>query len=258
MPGTVPTGWNGVLERVNEKLQADTGLTLNAEFINWSNYQEQALLKFTAGESFDNALQALWLNMAQLQQDGALADLTDEWGSYENLAASLDTRLIESNSWDGRLWGIPQVNSAGRCQHFAVRQDLADKLGFSEITDYDTLERFFYAVKENDDGTVPFGVASGSGYLNVMPVPAGMLNAASWDDPHTIAKAFTGRGLFFVFARDAAGTGSSRPVPFWEDEGAVDALHRIRQYYQDGIINKDAINSDSDTIKSQWTAGKYA
>ncbi|NEE02704.1 DUF3502 domain-containing protein [Phytoactinopolyspora halotolerans] len=258
MPGTVPTGWDAVLEQVNEKLEADTGLTLRAEFINWSNYQEQALLKFTAGEKFDNALQALWLNMAQLQQDGALADLTDEWGTYENLSATLDSRLIESNSWDGKLWGIPQVNSAGRCQHFAVRQDLADELGFSEITDFETLERFFYAVKEKDDGTIPFGVGSGSGYLNVMPVPAGMLNAASWEDPHTIAKAFSGRGLFFIFARDAVDTGSSRPVPFWEDEGAIDAMHRIRQYYQDGIINKDAINTDSDTIGDQWTAGKYA
>ncbi|NDL57199.1 extracellular solute-binding protein [Phytoactinopolyspora mesophila] len=258
LPSTTPTGWNAVLERVNEKLEADTGLTLRAEFINWSSYQEQTLLKFTAGESFDNALQALWLNMAQLQQDGALADLTDQLDNYENLSATLDSRLIESNSWDGQLWGIPQANSAGRCQHFAVRQDLADELGFSEITDYETLERFFYAVKEKDDGTIPFGAGSGSGYLNVMPVPAGMLNAASWEDPHTIARAFTGRGMYFVFARDAAETGSSRPVPFWEDEGALDALYRIRQYYEDGLINKDAINSDSDTIKSQWTAGKYA
>lgn len=258
LPGVVPTGWDAVLTQINQKLQADTGLTLKAQFVNWSNYQEQALLKFTAGEKFDNALQALWLNMAQLQQDGALADLTDEVVKYKKLSAVLDRRLIEANTWNDRLWGIPQVNSAGRCQHFTIRQDLAEKHGFSEISDYDTLERFFYAVAKARDGVLPFAVASSSGYLNVMPVPAGMLNAASWEDPHTIAKAFTGRGMFFVFAKDAAKTESSRPVPFWEDAGVIDALHRIRRYHEDGIINRDAIKTDNDTIKSQWQSGKYA
>jgi putative aldouronate transport system substrate-binding protein len=258
MPGEVPPGWNPVLAKVNSKLKADTGLTLNAQFINWSNYQQQALLKFTAAEKFDTALQALWLNMAQLQQDGALADLTSEVDKHKNLRATLDDRLIEANKWDGKLWGIPQVNSAGRCQHFAVRQDLADKYGFSEIADYETLERFLYAVKQKGGGVIPYGVASNSAYLLVMPVPAGMFNVQSWQDPHTIARAFSGKGMFFVFAKDAAQTKSSKPVPFWDDPGVIDAIRRIRKYYQDGIINKDGINIDSDTIKSQWRAGKYA
>jgi putative aldouronate transport system substrate-binding protein len=91
-----------------------------------------------------------------------------------------------------------------------------------------------------------------------MPVPAGMFNVQSWQDPHTIARAFSGKGMFFVFAKDAAQTKSSKPVPFWDDPGVIDAIRRIRKYYQDGIINKDGINIDSDTIKSQWRAGKYA
>lgn len=258
MPGVAPSGWDTVLGKVNGKLKADTGLTLDAQFINWSNYQQQALLKFTSGENFDNALQALWLNMAQLQQDGALADLTAEVDKYSNLRATLDDRLLKSNTWDGKLWGIPQVNSAARCQHFAVRQDLAEKYGFSEIADYDTLERFLYAVKEKGGGVIPYGANSSGGYLGAIPIPAGMFNVQSWQDPHTFARAFTGRGMFFVFASDAAETKSSKPVPFWDDAGVVDALHRIRKYYRDGIINKDAINTDSDTIKSQWVAGKYA
>ncbi|MEJ3749714.1 DUF3502 domain-containing protein [Actinomycetes bacterium KLBMP 9797] len=258
VPGAVPPGWDAVIKKVNEKFQADTGLTLDVQFINWANYQQQALLKFTSGETFDTALQALWLNMAQLQQDGALADLTSELDKYPNLKATLDDRLIAANKWDGKLWGIPQVNSAARCQHFAVRQDLAEKYGFSEIADFDTLERFFYAVKQKGGGVIPYGLNSANGYLHAMPMPAGMFNVRSWEDPHTIARAFTGRGMFFVFAKDAAVTKSSQPVPFWEDAGVVDALRRIRKYYQDGIINKDAVNTDTDTIKSQWVAGKYA
>lgn len=257
LPSSAPKTWKTVLEKVNSKLESDLGFTFDAQFINWSNYQQQALLKFTAGEKFDTALQALWLNMAQLQQSGSMADLTQEISKYKNLKAVLADKLIASNTWDGHLWGIPQVNSAARVQHFAIRQDIADKLGFSSIENYDQLERFLYSAKEKA-GVVPFGVASNTTNLLSVPTPTALFNAASWDDPNTIAMGFNGKGLFFVFAKDAATTGSSHPVPFWENDGVVDALRRIRKYQQDGIINADALNSDSATIKSQWAAGKFA
>ncbi|MBT2512477.1 DUF3502 domain-containing protein [Arthrobacter sp. ISL-30] len=258
LPSTAPTSWNAVLSKVNSKLKADAGFELDAQFIIWSNYQQQSLLKFTAGESFDTALQAQWLNMAQLQQSGSLADLTNEIANYPNLKATLPAKLIESNSWDGHLWGIPQVNSAARLQHFSIRQDIAEKLGFAEITDYEQLERFFYAVKQKNDGTVAYGAASNSGYLHAVPVPTGMFNTASWDSPDTIARAFSGKGLFFILDKDAQKSGSSRPIPFWENDGVIDALRRIRKYQEDGIINADALNSDNATIKSQFSAGKFA
>lgn len=258
LPSTAPATWNAVLAKVNGKLKSELGFELDAQFINWSNYQQQSLLKFTAGEKFDSALQALWLNMAQLQQSGSLADLTSEIPKYKNLSATLPKKLLESNSWDGKLWGIPQVNSAARVQHFVIRQDLADTIGFSTITDFEQLEKFFYAVKQKNDGTVAYGAASNSGYLHALPVPTGMFNASSWENPDTIARAFSGKGMFFMLAKDAAKTGSSAPTPFWDDEGVVEALHRIRKYYNDGIINADALNTDAATLKSQWTAGKYA
>ncbi len=258
LPSTAPATWNAVLAKVNSKLKSDLGFELDAQFINWSNYQQQSLLKFTAGEKFDSALQALWLNMAQLQQSGSLADLTNEVAKYKNLSATLPKKLLDSNSWDGKLWGIPQVNSAARVQHFVIRQDIADSVGFSTIADFDQLEKFFYAVKQKNDGTVAYGAASNSGYLHALPVPTGMFNASSWENPDTIARAFSGKGMFFLLARDAAKTGSSSPKAFWDDEGIVDTLHRIRRYYNDGIINADALNTDAATLKSQWIAGKYA
>ena len=148
MPSTAPSSWNTVLAQANKQLQKDHGFTLNAQFINWQNYGQQALLKFTAGAKFDTALQALWLNMAQLQQSHSLADLTAEIDKWPNLKKQLSSQLIEANKWSGKLWGIPQVNSAARLQHFSIRKDLADKLGFSDIQDYDTLEKYFYDVKQ--------------------------------------------------------------------------------------------------------------
>ena len=258
LPSAAPGNWKEVLDKVNTKLQSDLGFNFDAQFINWSNYQQQALLKFTAGEDFDTALQALWLNMAQLQQSGSLTDLSQEISKYKNLNAALPEKLLASNTWDGKLWGIPQVNSAARVQHFAIRQDLADNLGFSTIEDYDQLERFFYAVKEKGNGVVPFGANASNTNLLAVPTPTAMFNAESWENPDTIAFAFSGKGVFFIFDKDAKQSGSSKPVPFWENAGVVDTLRRIRKYHQDGIINADALNADAATIKSQWTAGKFA
>jgi putative aldouronate transport system substrate-binding protein len=258
LPSQAPANWNAVLDKANAALQAEHGFTLDAQFINWSNYGQQALLKFTAGADFDTALQALWLNMAQLQQDGALADLTGQIDKWPNLKAQIAPKLIEANSWNGKLWGIPQVNSAGRIQHFSVRQDLAEKHGFGEITDYDTLERFFYTIKEKEDGITPYSMVSSSHWIYAVPTPTAMFNQHSWENPDTIQYLFAGSGLRFLFAKDAAATGSSRPIPFWEDEGVIAALRKIRQYYNDGIVNADGMNVDRATIDSQFQAGRFA
>lgn len=258
LPSQAPSNWRAVLDKANAAIQAEHGFTFDAQFINWSNYAQQALLKFTAGAEFDTALQALWLNMAQLQQDGALADLTGQIDKWPNLKAQLSPKLLESNTWSGKLWGIPQVNSAARLQHFSIRQDLAEKHGFAEITDFDTLERFFYTIKEREDGITPYGMVSSSTWINAVPTPTGMFNQHSWENPYTMQYLFAGSSLRFIFAKDAATTGSSQPLPFWDDEGVVGAFRKIRQYYNDGIVNADGLNSDRATVDSQFQAGRFA
>jgi len=258
LPTSAPNNWKAVLEKANAALQAEHGFTFDAQFINWTNYGQQALLKFTAGAKFDSALEALWLNMAQLQQDNSLADLTGQIDKWPNLKKQLSPKLIESNTWNGKLWGIPQVNSAGRIQHFSIRQDLAEKYGFGEIQDFDTLERYFYTIKQKERGVTPFGVAANQTWVLAVPTPTGMFNQHSWENPYTMEYLFAGSGLRFLFAKDAASTGSSKPIPFWDDEGVVAAFKKIRKYYQDGIINADGLNADVATINSQFQAGRFA
>ncbi|MEU6073721.1 DUF3502 domain-containing protein [Micromonospora sp. NPDC047074] len=258
LPTSAAPGWDAVLEKVNAKMQADIGCTLGAEYYNWSNFGQQSLLKFTAGEKFDSSLQAMWLNMAQLQSSGSLADLTGMVDKYPNLKATIDKVLLDANSWGGKLWGIPQVNAAGRLHHQVVRQDFAEKLGFGEINDYETFERFLYAVKQKQPGVIPFCAANGTAFLLAIPRPTAQFDPASWENPNTIPLSFGGKGVWFFPAKDAATTGSSRLVPFWEVPQVVDTFRRIRKYYQDGIINADAITVDAATVKSQWIAGKYA
>ncbi|MEU4291627.1 DUF3502 domain-containing protein [Kribbella sp. NPDC026596] len=257
LPGDAPTGWDAVLAKVNEKLKTDLGFTIAPQFIAWSNYQQQALLKFTAGENFDTALQARWLNMIQLVASKSLVPVGDLIKKYPNLSKNLDPQLLEQNKWSGKLYGIPQVNSAARFHHFTVRQDLADKLGFGEISTYDQLEKYWYDVKQKEKIT-PVGISSNMPKLLVAFAPVGWLNQHDWENPHVSVQTFSGGSFPFFLAQDGKSTGSARPIPFWEAPGVVDALRKVRQYYLDGIINKDALNVDSSTIGSQFEAGRIA
>lgn len=260
LPSTAPTNWNTVLQKFNAGLKKEHGFELDAQFINWTNYGQQALLKFTAGAKFDTALQALWLNMAQLQQDKSLVDLTNEISKWPNLSKQLSSELIESNKWNGHLWGIPQVNSAGRVQHFSIRKDLADKYGFSTIQDYDTLEKYFYDIKQKESGVTPFAVSSNQTFeLAIGPQgPVGLFDQAGWADPTKYFNTvFAGSGLYFSFEEAKLAAGTADPVPFWENIQIVETLRRIRKYYQDGIINADGLNADSATISAQFGAGKF-
>ena len=97
LPGDVPKGWETILAEVNKKLKTDLGFTIAPQFIAWSNYQQQSLLKFTAGESFDTALQARWLNMVQLVGSKSVVAVDELIGKYPNLSKTLAPQLIEQN-----------------------------------------------------------------------------------------------------------------------------------------------------------------
>lgn len=260
LPGAVPDGWEAVAAAVNKKLQADLGFTIAPQYINWTNYGDQALLKFTAGENFDTALQARWLNMSQLAGSGSLVDVGPllNSGDYPNIKKTLNDKLLQLNKWNGKLWGIPQVNSAGRIHHFAIRQDLAEKYGTGQITDYAALEKFWYDVKQRESRVIPMALSQNQSNLTCVPGPVAMFNAHAWENPNRIGQSFSGSSMPFFLAEDAKATGSSSPVPFWELEGVIETLRTIRKYYLDGIINRDALNADAATSKGLFTNGQTA
>lgn len=259
LPGEVPIGWEPVLAKVNAKLRKDLGFTVNPQFIPWTNYAEQSLLKFTAGAKFDTALQAPWLNMMQLAQNGSLVDLTGKLAALPNLAKTIDPKAITSNQWGGKLWGIPQVNGAGRLAHFAIRQDLADKYGLGTISDYDTLEKYWYDVKQRESRMIPMALYSRSANQTCTFISSPLFNRAFWEDPNRgVPQQFSGDSVSFYFARDAAKTKSSHPVPFWELPEVIDAFRRTRKYYLDGIVNDDALTIDHEDLVTYFTSGRSA
>lgn len=259
VPGDQPAGWSKVLDAVNEKLAADRGLRFDLEWIGWSNYADTSLLKHTSGETFDGSLDAAWLHMQQLAQDGALLALDDHLasGDYPELTATIDPKTIESSKIDGKLWGVPQVNNASVVTGFTIRRDLADAAGFGEISSYEDFERFLYDVKQQNSSVIPYGLDNG--YVNNTVGYHGVFTPAFWSDPNAFLPFSLGTIGAVAYARTSeAQAGSVTLLPFWEVPGLDEAMRLIRRYHDDEIINHDVLSVDKNTIYSLFGQGKYA
>lgn len=258
LPGDVPPQWDRIREAVNKKVKADLGFEIQPEFINWTNYANQSLLKFTAGEQFETALSARWLNIAQLIESNALYPLDSaiDSGDYPNLTAAIDKSAFDANRWtDGSIYGIPAVNSAARIHHHVARGDLIDKYAGGSISNFDELEKFWYDVVQKEG--IP-GYVNRNSVFDVLGAPTGNLYAQGWEAPDLIPLYFSSDSLLFVPGKDAASAGSANAVPFWEYEPYVESLRRVRQYYQDGIINADRLNADPATLRALFDGGGAA
>jgi putative aldouronate transport system substrate-binding protein len=258
LPGDVPPQWDRVSAAVNAKLKADLGFEFRPEFINWKNYGAQSLLKFTAGEDFQTALSARWLNIAQLIESGALQPLDEalESGKYPNLLETVAQSAFSANRWpDGSIYGVPAVNSAARIHHLIARGDLVDKYASGGIDTFDQLEKFWYDVQQKEG--IP-GYVNRNSPFDVLGAPTGALYAQGWETPDFLPLYFSSDSLLFVPSRDAGSTGSTDAVPFWEYEPYLESLHRVRKYYEDGIINADRLNADPATIKALFDGGGAA
>lgn len=252
LPGDEPKGWAEVKEAINKKLEADLGITYTPEFIPWSNFSEQTLLKFTSGENFDTALEARWLHLDRLLADGALADLTELWdsGKFPELTASIDQRFVDYSKYKGQLYVVPQVTSFAGVAGFGLRQDLVEKYGLDKVTNFQELEKFLYDVKQNESGLIPFGLDSGYVNNTVTASPTALFNEYGWENPTAINQ--LGSHQFAYMKKPGT------PVPFWEAPGFEDAVKKVRQYFQDGIINQDSLTAEQTTTWSQFTTGVYA
>ncbi|NUQ99813.1 MAG: ABC transporter substrate-binding protein [Streptomyces sp.] len=260
LPGDIPVGWDAIRGAVNAKLKADLGFTIDAQFVSWTNYSNQELLKFTSGERFDQALEARWLHLDQLLSSGSLRPMDAYFAdkSHPHLDATVSAKARESVTYKGHQYAVPQVNYASAITGMVIRQDLAEKYGISSVETYEDFERYLYAVKQHDHGLIPFGLDNGYVNNTVSPQPTGLFNAHSWDDPSQFFQAAGSNAGIFAMDPKSGTTGSSRPRPFWEAPGVVETLHRIRRYNEDGILNTDVLNADVSSVRGLFGQGRYA
>ena len=141
--GDTPNDWDRVLELANEYLEP-YNTSLNVTIMSWSDYQTMYSLVLAGGEQVDMIFTAPWCYMYTEAAKGSFYELTDDFiASY----MPLTSKYQAEESWDettiaGKTIAVPSNVASPMGKIVAIRQDLADKYGISELTSWDDYMNF--------------------------------------------------------------------------------------------------------------------
>ena len=169
--GDTPNDWDRVLELTNEYLEP-FNTSLNVTIMSWSDYQTMYSLVLAGGEQVDLIFTAPWCYMYTEAAKGSFYELTDEFIANN---MPLTNKYQAAESWDettisGKTIAVPSNVASPMGKIVAIRQDLADKYGISELTTWEDYMNFCQTIAEQE--TPQSGIYA---------MPASGNNSELWD-----------------------------------------------------------------------------
>ncbi len=133
-----------------EKMAADLGLKVEVTFVPWAQYWEQKDIMLAANEPID----LYWDGLPDLstivnkKQAMVLDDLIEEHG--QDMLKVLPMEQLQGATIDGKIHGIPSAYapSSAMYQLVAVRQDILEAVGMTDLKTADDLKEFATRAKE--------------------------------------------------------------------------------------------------------------
>ncbi|MBO5033625.1 MAG: ABC transporter substrate-binding protein [Lachnospiraceae bacterium] len=149
--GDTPNDWDKVLGLVNDYLQP-FNTKLAVTFMSWSDYQTMYSLVLAGSEQVDLIFTAPWCYMYNEAAKGSFYELTDSFvASYMPLASKYQA----GDSWDettisGKTIAVPSNQAQPMGKIVAVRQDLMEKYGMSELKTWDDYKQYMLTIAEKE------------------------------------------------------------------------------------------------------------
>ena len=149
--GDTPNDWDSVLNKVNEYLEP-FNTELAVTFMSWSDYQTMYSLVLAGGEQVDLIFTAPWCFMYNEAAKGSFYELTDDFvANY----MPLSSKYQAADSWDettisGKTIAVPSNKAQPMGKIVAVRQDLMEKYGMSELTNWDDYKKYMLTIAEKE------------------------------------------------------------------------------------------------------------
>lgn len=161
-----------VMEKVNEKLKEKTGYTIKYKFLTSDNYD----LVLNSGEKYDLVSAPDWLNYWQNVEKGTFLEITeDDFKKNAPYIWENGQKMLKTAKYNGKFYGIPSINEYAPDRCYMLRGDLMDKYGIKSIDSVDDLEKYLFAVAENEDDIIPFDTIGSEPYTMVS------MFASDWD-----------------------------------------------------------------------------
>lgn len=148
--GDTPNDWQKVLDKINEYLEPfNTDLAVN--FMSWSDYQTMYSLTLT-GSDVDLIFTAPWCYMYSEAAKGSFFELSDDFITNH---MPLTNKYQAPESWDettiaGATIAVPSNQAQSMGKIVAVRQDLMEKHGLSELKNWDDYKEYMLTIAEKE------------------------------------------------------------------------------------------------------------
>ncbi len=149
--GDTPNDWDKVLGLVNDYLQP-FNTQLDVTFMSWSDYQTMYSLVLAGGEQVDLIFTAPWCYMYTEAAKGSFYELTDDFLAR---AMPLTMKYQAPESWDettisGKTIAVPSNQAQSMGKIVAVRQDLMEKHGMTELKNWDDYKQYMLTIAEKE------------------------------------------------------------------------------------------------------------
>lgn len=151
MQGTNPSS-DDFFAEVTEAFEAETGATLNIEFVQWADAHDRFVTSIAGGTTPDVAeTGTTWT--AEFAEAGALAPIDDyiTAGTADDLVEG----LVESGTYDGVAYGMPWYAGV---RALVYRTDVFEELGLDAPETWDDIVSAGEAIKAAKPELIPFAV----------------------------------------------------------------------------------------------------
>ncbi len=150
MVGDTPADWEMVAEAANEYLKP-FNTTISATFLSYSDYMTLYPLALQ-GEDCDIIYTAGWCFLGSEAAKGSFVELTDE---FMNNYMPLTVKYQKPDSYaeikvGGKIYCIPQNMTEASQKFVAIRQDLAEKYGITELKTWDDYTNYLKTIAEKE------------------------------------------------------------------------------------------------------------
>lgn len=149
-----------VYDEINKILKEKLNATVEVEFLSWSEHDTKYSLLFSAREDFDLIFTASsWGHYEETAALGGFYELTEDF--IQTYAPDI-WKVVPEVAWEqaligGKVYMVPNYQNEFGVNLLAVRGDLMQKYGYSDITTWNDMIKYLKDVSANEEGMTALG-----------------------------------------------------------------------------------------------------
>lgn len=152
--GPKPVDYDQVFGEINKKLKEKINATLEAEFLDWSDWAQKYPLKLAANEDFDLIYAANWAGYNDQALKGGFLELTNE---MLEKYAPMTWKAMPEVAWgqakvNGKLYMVPQNRGETVEKLILYREDLRKKYNLPEINSPEAYANYLKTISGKEKG----------------------------------------------------------------------------------------------------------